>query len=177
VKPYTVGRIVLECYFILLIAAVFSLLAGFLLQGNLERIMRISLLVALVPPLNNLGGSIGCIVGSRMGTVLHLSGEKGGRKQLGFNLSAGLTSGILSFLLVGMVLLFLRPLGFSSLAPAFVLAGLLQTAFSVFVSAWLAFISFREGLDPDNVVAPLITSFCDVTGVASLLLAARLLGL
>jgi mgtE-like transporter len=176
---YTVKRIVLESYFVLLIAAVFSLLAGFLLQENLERILRLTMLVALVPPINDMGGNIGCIVGARLATALHLGtiGPGRGRKHLRRNIWGSMISGVLSFGVTAAVLVLFKPLGFPGwVAPVFFLAGIFQTAIAVFVSVWLAFIAFREGLDPDNVVAPIITSVCDVGGVAALLLAVKLVG-
>ncbi len=177
---YTVRRIVLESYFILLIAAVFSLLAGFLLQENLERILRLAMLIALVPPINDMGGNIGCIVGARLATALHLGiiGSGRGRKHLRRNIWGSMISGVLSFGAAGAVLILLGPLGFPGwVAPVFFLAGIFQTIIATLVSVWLAFVAFREGLDPDNVVAPIITSVCDVSGVVSLLLAAKMLGL
>lgn len=176
---YSFRRIIFEQYFILLIAATISFLAGFILQENLQKILEASMLIALVPPINDMGGNIGCIVGSRIGTALHLGtiGPGRGRRHLRRNFLGGMISGIFSFGATGFVLFCLRPLGVPErIVPVFFLAGLFQTFLAVYVSIWLAFIAFQKGLDPDNVVAPLITSICDVGGVVSLFVAARLLG-
>jgi mgtE-like transporter len=179
-EAYSFRRIVSELYFILLISAALSFAAGFILQENLDKILKTSMLIALVPPINDMGGNIGCIVGSRMGTALHLGTIRPGRRggTLKKNLWGGITSGILSFAATGLALLCLKPLGVPRwVAPVFFLAGVFQTLIAVYVSISLAFIAFEKGLDPDNVVAPLITSICDIGGVVSLFLAARLLGI
>jgi cation transporter-like permease len=54
-------------------------------------------------------------------------------------------------------------------------SGLLLTPAVVLSSTLLALFSFARGLDPDNVTAPVITSLCDVLGMCSLVLSARLI--
>ncbi|HIP85740.1 MAG TPA: magnesium transporter, partial [Pyrodictium sp.] len=40
---------------------------------------------------------------------------------------------------------------------------------------YLALLSFKIGIDPDNVLAPILTSIADVTGIASLTLMLNLI--
>jgi mgtE-like transporter len=177
---YSVRRIVSESFFILLIAATLSFVSGFLLQENLNKILKVSMLIALVPPINDMGGNIGCIVGSRMGTALHLGmvGPGRGRKYLRENLWGGVSSGVLSFGITGFILLCFRSLGFPpQIVPVFFIAGIFQTLIASHIAIWLALVGFKRGLDPDNVVSPIITSICDIGGVVSLFLAAKLFGI
>ncbi len=172
------SRVILESYLVLIISAILSLLAGFLLQENLDRILRLSMLVALVPPINNLGGNLGCMVGARVSTALHLGSISGFRsKQARKEFFSGLVSGLSSSVLVGSALFALGFAGFPArIVWIFLLASVMQTLLAVFIALWLALMSFRKGLDPDNIVSPIITSVCDVGGVTSLFVAARLLG-
>lgn len=180
---YTVRRIVVECSVSFLFAAILSVVAGLLLEQNLEKILRVSFLIALVPPVNDMGGNIGCIVGARMGTVLHLASVRGRveRREVMGNVRLGILSGITSFAVtsailfaVGAVWKIYEP---ARVALLLLAAGGFQTCVAVFTAVILSLIAFREGLDPDNVVAPIVTSICDISGVASVFLAATLLGL
>jgi mgtE-like transporter len=51
------------------------------------------------------------------------------------------------------------------------LGGILVTTFLNLASYYIAILSFRFGLDPDNDTIPLITSLTDVVGVLCLLFA------
>ena len=48
-----------------------------------------------------------------------------------------------------------------------------MSAIVVFATVVSAFPSFRRGLDPDNVVIPIVTSVGDVSGIACLITASR----
>lgn len=54
--------------------------------------------------------------------------------------------------------------------------GLLATTCSAFVAYYGAVVSFRAGIDPDNVGIPLVTSSIDLAGSLSFIIAVALLG-
>ena len=56
------------------------------------------------------------------------------------------------------------------------LAGMLATVVAIVVGYYVAVISARFGLDPDNQSVPVITSVMDLAGVLSFLLVLALLG-
>ncbi|MDP9184094.1 MAG: magnesium transporter, partial [Actinomycetota bacterium] len=58
----------------------------------------------------------------------------------------------------------------ASLVLGTLLAGLLVTPVTVVVGYYLAVVTYRFGLDPDNQGVPIITSVMDLAGVAVVLL-------
>lgn len=57
------------------------------------------------------------------------------------------------------------------------IAGLLSAILMLSVLVTTVFVSYRRGIDPDNVVGPLVTTLGDVFGVVFLLVAIYLVGL
>ena len=56
------------------------------------------------------------------------------------------------------------------------LAGMMAIAMTIVTSYYLAILSYRRGLDPDNQTVPIITSVMDLFGVLSFLAVLSLLG-
>jgi mgtE-like transporter len=56
------------------------------------------------------------------------------------------------------------------------LSGTALTFFTLGVSTWSCLASFRRGLDPDDVVVPIVTTFTDLVGIVLLLFFIALLG-
>ena len=57
-----------------------------------------------------------------------------------------------------------------------VLTGMIATIISCFVGYYVAVLSSRLGLDPDNQSVPVITSVMDLAGVVSFIVVLSLLG-
>ncbi len=55
-------------------------------------------------------------------------------------------------------------------------AGMLLTGIIAFTSLTAAFLSYTRGIDPDNVVIPIVTTVVDVAGVVSLLIMVTIIG-
>jgi len=177
----SVRRIVGESIFAMLISATVSLLAGFFLQVEVERMLAMPFLLALIPPINDMAGNIGSMLGARLSSALHLGLIKpklARQRALSENLLETSGSGFASFASVAAVLLLwgavrgiVDPLRFSL---TFILAGAVLTPLVVLSSAVIAIVSYVRGLDPDNMVGPLVTSVADVLGVLTLLLVSKL---
>lgn len=176
---YSVRRIVVESYPILLISVFISLFAGMTLQGSLERIEG-TLVMMMVPLLNGIGGNLGCILGARLGSALHLGMVEPrlkGRVLKG-NVNASVLTIVGVFLFISVIFFMIAYtwgmgfIGATKHAFAFILAGMLLTPVIIMFTIVLAFISFRKGLDPDNVVIPIITSIIDVVAAVCLLIIA-----
>ena len=58
----------------------------------------------------------------------------------------------------------------ASLIGGTLLAGILVTPITIVAGYYLAIVTYRFGLDPDNQGVPIITSVMDLAGVAVLLL-------
>ncbi|MDI6820542.1 MAG: magnesium transporter, partial [Candidatus Hodarchaeaceae archaeon] len=90
------------------------------------------------------------------------------------NIVASSLISVAIFSLIGLVF-FAITLSFR-LAIAFFIAGMALSVSLMFVTIASAFVSFKGGLDPDNVVVPIVTSVGDVLGVTCLLLAIKIVG-
>ncbi|MDI6883600.1 MAG: magnesium transporter [Hadesarchaea archaeon] len=176
---YSVRRIVFESYPILFICVLIGLFAGVTLQGSLGRIGG-TLVMMMVPLLNGIGGNLGSILGARLGSALHLGmvEPKLKGKVLGGNVNASVLTGIGIFSLISAIffaIAYMWGIGFIGAvkhALVFILAGMLLIPVIIASTVASAFISFRKGLDPDNVVIPIVTSIIDVAAAVCLLIIA-----
>lgn len=176
---YSTRRIVVESYPILLISVFIGLFAGMTLQGSLGRIEG-TLVMVMVPLLNGMGGNLGSILGARLGSALNLGTVEPrlrGRVLKG-NVDASVLTSVGIFLFIGAILFaiaYMWGMGFIGAAKhalAFILAGLLLTPVIIMSTIVSAFVSFRRGLNPDNVVIPIVTSIIDVAAAVCLLIIA-----
>ncbi len=180
---YSVRRILWESYPILVVAAFISLSAGLILDSQIESIKAIPLILWMIIPLNGINNNVCSILGSRLTSALHMGtvAKFRGDKVLGRNMRATwlmsfgvfwFTSGIFFgvSLIAGMDVFRALLLMF-----AFFAASMVAIAVTMFCTIALAFISFRKGLDPDNVVIPVVTSIGDVVGVLCLIIAVKLI--
>lgn len=180
---YSFRKIVSRSYKILLFTAVVGLASGYMLDAYSGRIT--ALILAMVPPINGLGGNIGSVLGARLSSALHLGTvdpKLRGQDTIKINLTATASLGMITFSLIG-GLFFLSSLITGRLlleavkiTLIFFGAGMLLIGIIVFTSLSTAFISYNHGLDPDDVVIPVTTTVVDVGGVLSILLMSILIG-
>jgi len=178
----SVRRIVGETTFAMLVSATVSILAGLFLQVEVERFLTFPFLLSLIPPINDMGGNIGSMLGARLSSALHLGLIRPRierQRALDENVAGSIGSGLFSFFAAGVVLLvwgmvkgIVGPLRFFL---TFIMAGAILTPIIVVCTIFITVISYVKRLDPDNVVGPLITSIADVLGVLVLLLVSKLL--
>ncbi len=181
---YNFRKIVSDSYRVLLASVAIGLLAGYMLDVNSGRIA--GTVLAMVPPINGIGGNIGSVLGARLSSALHLgtiTPEIRGQSALRVNLVASAALGILVYAFVG-GLFFVFSLIFGStllraleVLAIFFGAGLLLTGIIAFTSVTSAFVSYTRGIDPDNVVIPIVTTVVDAAGVISLLIMVNIIGL
>lgn len=182
---YDFRKIVSESYRVLLISVVIGLSAGYLLDFYSGRGQITALTLAMVPPVNGIGGNIGSILGARLSSALHLgilTPELKGQGPLKSNLIASISLGSIVFALVGCLFFFSSLLtGYSAaeslrVSMIFFGAGMLLTGIVALTSLMSAFLSYRYGVDPDNVVIPVVTTVVDVVGIISLLIMVHIIG-
>lgn len=182
---YDFKKIVSESYRVLLVSVLIGLLAGYMLDFYSGRGRITALTLAMVPPLNGIGGNIGSILGARLSSALHLgtlTPELRGQGALRTNVLASLSLAMVVFgFASGLFFLFSLITGstlFESLRVllTFLFSGVLLIAIIAITSLMVAFASYTHGVDPDNVVIPVVTTVVDVVGVASLILMVHLVG-
>lgn len=182
---YRAKRIILESYPVLTACILIALAAGHMLNSSIADIAKIPLILAMVLLINGIGGNIGSILGARLTSALHvgtLEPKLRGQRVLRGNLVASALISVSIFSLIGLVFFVIAcSSGIEitrsfRLALAFFIAGMALSVSLMFVTIASAFVSFKGGLDPDNVVVPIVTSVGDVLGVTCLLLVIKIVG-
>jgi mgtE-like transporter len=183
VRAYTVNdsivrRIVLEMTAVILLTPILDILSGVLQEHRLTELTAVPVLLILIPPFVSQAGALGGIFSSRTSSKL----------QIGVITPRGLPEapalvdgtivfalGMVVFALIGGIAIGLAALtGQAPASPGLVAvstlgAGLIVTPITIVLSYYLAIVTYRFGLDPDNQTVPIITSVMDLAGVACVL--------
>ena len=135
-------------------------------------------LIAVIPPFVSQAGALGGIFSSRVSSKLQI----GVITPRGFPEAPAVVDGsivfalsVVVFSLIGGIAIGLASLtGQSPASPGRVaisalVAGLIVTPITIVLSYYLAIVTYRFGLDPDNQTVPIITSVMDLAGVACVL--------
>ncbi len=171
-------KIVYEAAPVLMICGLLEMFAGSALVINVEKILEKAGILTIVPGFLENGGALGGILAARLSTKLHL-GEIEPKPIPSMKV-------IKEFIKVFVVSLIIYPtLGFYGYFVALLLklpipslhivflsvlvAGIMLLAVTIFMVYFVSIISFKRGLDPDNITIPLITSGIDATGMFILL--------
>lgn len=179
-------RIVRESLPVLTLAATIDILAGLMIESQLERFVTFPVLLILIPPILGDAGGLGGILASRLASKLHL----GVITPRGLPEAAALSDlsivalfAVVVFPLVGVAahvaagLFGIASPGMGTVVGVSLLSGLLATAAASVVAYYAAIASFRMGMDPDSHGIPLITSSMDLAGVVALILAILAFGI
>jgi mgtE-like transporter len=177
-------RIILEMTGVILLTPMLDILAGTAVEPKLASLARYPALIAIIAPLVSDLGALGGILSSRLSSKLHLGvitprGRPEGPAWLDASLVVGF--GLVAFVLVGSL-----GYGYSLLAGpspgpgimigATLLAGVIALAVDLIFSYYVAIVSYRFGLDPDNQSVPIITSVMDLAGALSFLFVLAVFG-
>jgi len=176
-------RIINESVPALVLAALIDVAAGTAMQLNIEIWLALPIFLMLVPPISDLGNDVACIVSSKISTLLALGVIKPKlerNKPLEENFVAIMIIGLLSSVYMGVIIFVIaNSAGLGSIQTwsflaVCVIAVAMLTFFVSIIAVGVAFLSWRRGIDPDNVTIPISTSISDVLGILSLLLAVQL---
>lgn len=172
---------------VILISLVAGLFAGTVLGSETMRngIESVPGILLLLPAFLATRGGVYGSLGARLSTGLHQ-----GIIEPRFSLDGRLTNAVVASFINGMVVsVFIAVVAFLVLWIGAGGGNLLQLVAIMFVSGLLSailmlsalvsvvFVGYRRGLDPDNIVGPLVTTLGDVFGVVFLLVAIYLVGL
>jgi len=164
---------------ILSMCGIFSIITGTILSKSLDSLIVFSAILFVIPSINEEAGNSGGIVASRLSSALFIGDENLSLKPgkftkdimkglvfsnfIAFNIMfmvSGIITGILNFGTPGIMEMYVIIL----------MGGMISTTSGMIVAYYLNHISFRKGLDPDNIVIPLITSFMDILGTLTIVL-------
>jgi len=182
-KP--VRRIVAEMVAVILLTPLLDIAAGAVLQAKEPVLTAFPGLLILIPPFVSQAGALGGILSSRLSSKLQLGLITArGLPESPALLDAGLVIvfGVAIFTFIGAVALVLANItglahpGAGTMVGGTLLAGVLALPVVIGVGYYLAIVTSRFGLDPDNQSVPIITSVMDLVGIAAVLIAMATLG-
>lgn len=171
---YRWQRIIRNSIPLLTIAVIIEIFAGQLLQGNQENLILFPIFLLSIPVINGIGGNIGSILGARLASGLHvgyitLSIKD---KQMQNNFFTSLIMGLITYTLLGILIYIIAHFGNIAMEiDLFVFVsivlgtGILLILTISILSVLTAFLAFKKGLDPDDMVAPVVTTLGDTLGI------------
>ena len=180
-----VRRIVLEMTAVILLTPLLDVAAGALLQARQEGLERLAGLYIIIPPFVSQAGALGRILSSRPSSKLQLGviSPRGLPERPALvDASIVVVLGIAIFAVIGIVGLGLADLfgrahpGGATMVGGTLLAGMLVMPLILVVGYYIAVLTARVGLDPDNHSVPIITSVMDLSGTIVLLVALAIFG-
>ncbi|MCE4599291.1 MAG: magnesium transporter [Desulfurococcales archaeon] len=168
-------RVIGNTLIILIVVAFLGSFTGAILVGSSKELATYGLLHA-TPAFLSFSGAIIAIASAKQATVYHLYGPE----RVILEIPKRIVEGVSASIVPGLVLVALSMLLTTGVKP-YVMAGslvagillllLLLTPLSSLMTVGLS----RVGLDPDNVIIPLVTTVVDLMGIPLLLFAARIL--
>ncbi len=185
VDDRVVRRIVLEMTAVILLTPVLDIFAGALQEARLGELLAVPAVLVMIPPFVSQAGALGGIFASRTSSKLQIGViTPRGRPETPAVVDGALVvvMAVGVFTLIGAVAVGLSALtGDAPTDPwtvvgATVVAGLLVTPITLLAGYYLAIVTYRFGLDPDNHTVPIITSVLDLAGVACVLFVMTLSG-
>jgi len=182
---YNWKKIVKLGLFLLTVTIMIEVFAGQILQSKQESLLLLPIFLISIPVINSVSGNIGSVLGARLASGLHvgyitLSLKD---KEMHDNLLISLLIGVFTYTFLAILIYFIASFGnltediaLSKFIAIFVLTGVLLVATVSLISVLTAFLSFKRGLDPDDTVAPIVTTVGDVMGIVFLFLVLGLFG-
>ncbi len=159
-------RMLKAAIFAQLLAVLLDLVAGAILERNLEVISRHIAFLVILPLVNSELGGIGGIISSKYSTNLHLGTLEPSLQPRGHHARYLAVSTILGILLFSIMSLAAWLVGEVSI-PSLVLlsaAGIAMSAIAWLSAHALTTFSYLHGLDPDLLSPPAVTGMMDVLG-------------
>jgi mgtE-like transporter len=166
-------RIIRESSWVLLACVILDVFAGSVIGIRAEELIIIAGLLTVIPSFLEDGGAIGGILSSRFSSLLHLGVLKPNIKPpLEILKVFGVFHliGLFIFALIGVlaqtlnIFIGLQTISTLELVLITIVAGQILLVPLNLMSYYFSILSFRKGLDPDNIGIPLITSIMDVLG-------------
>lgn len=173
----TIRRLVRESVVVLTGAALVSVLAGAVLEGQGTLFLAVPVLLLLFPPFVAVFGALGGILSSRLTSKLHLgliTPSVRPQPEVWLEVSMTFLFALLVYSYVGVSAWLLgNALGVTTpplpqLLGVAVVGGLIGTVFLALVATTAATATYRLGLDPDNHAIPIVTSVMDFIGMLCL---------
>jgi mgtE-like transporter len=167
----------------LLFVAFMVNVTGTVLKGIYESVGDRKEIYTVYPALIDMIGDVGSVVGSTATTKLALGLLKpsfSSMRHHAKNIFSAWAASIVMFIILAVLALSVHGLfsssAFVGLVSLLLIANVLAVAAIVLVSFAISILTFKRGLDPDNFVIPIESSFADSITSLALLAALLLLG-
>jgi mgtE-like transporter len=183
---YSWKKIVITSIPLLTIAVFIEIFAGQILQGNQEKLLLFPIFLISIPVINGVGGNVGSILGARLASGLHVGyieltiKDKNMQK----NLLTSLLMGLITYAILGILIYYIAYFGNIQMEIELLVfvsiilgTGVLLILLISIISVLTAFLAFNRGLDPDDMVAPVVTTFGDTLGIIFLFLLIGVVGI
>jgi len=179
-RDRVIRRILWEMTATIMLTPILDVFAGELQQARSAELFSVPVVLTLIPPFVSQAGALGGIFSSRITSKMQLGViTPRGRPEVPAIIDATIVAGlsVVVFLLIGAVAWLLGTVtglqqmpSAGTLIGATLVAGILVTPITIGAGYYLAVVTYRFGLDPDNQGVPIITSVMDLAGVALVLL-------
>jgi mgtE-like transporter len=179
-RDRVVRKIIWEMTATILLTPILDVLAGQLQQARADQLFAVPVILLVIPPFVSQAGALGGIFSSRITSKMQLGViTPRGRPEIPAMIDATIVAAlsVVVFLLIGAVAWALGvATGLANVPSAAaiiggtLLAGVVVTPITIVAGYYLAIVTYRFGLDPDNQGVPIITSVMDLAGVAVVLL-------
>jgi mgtE-like transporter len=153
---------------------VVEMIAGQRLQMGQEELLAVPIFLISIPVINGVGGNIGSILGARLASGLHVGyiQPQIRDKHLRDNVLAALLLGVCTYLVLAILIYSLSTLASQAMGVdvarfiiIMVITGFLLVCVLTVVSVATAMFSFKHGVDPDDMVSPVVTTIGDMLGI------------
>ena len=173
---WTVRAITRAMLPVLVVLTAIEIGSGLVLQSFEGTLLRYPSLLVLVPVTIGTAGNLGSILAARLSTSFHLGllSFSPADDRLGGNALATVALAVSVFPFVGAGAWALSALtggamlGVGTVVAVATASGVALAALAVVVAVVATYVAYRLGLDPDDVVIPVVTNTCDVLGVVVL---------
>ena len=178
-------KIVLESMPILAICVALDFGSGTILGDKLDKFIATAGLLTLVPAFLEDGGAMGGILAARFSSLLHLGllePKVKPDRDVFYTFAVMHAVAAFMFTMVGVfgyivnILLHIPTISLPRMVLVTLVAGQLIMFIIDAMAYYFSILSFKKGIDPDNVGIPIIASFMDVAGTACYVFALRVLG-
>ena len=183
---YSWKNIVKHSLPLLTVCILIEIFAGQLLQGRQETLVLFPVFLISIPVINGVGGNVGSVLGARLASGLHVGyiSLDIKDKEMHENVIISILVGVITYAVLAILIYHIArfggiQMGIGLIEFVFVVlgAGVLLICVVSTASVFTAFWSFKKGLDPDDMVAPVVTTVGDVMGIVFLFLLIGVVGI
>ncbi|MHC1567137.1 MAG: magnesium transporter [Candidatus Syntropharchaeia archaeon] len=173
-----VKQIISESMPILAITGFIGIMAGSILDSGIENLISFPSLLILIPPFLGIGNAFGGILSARLASMLHMGIIEPKKYPQGETIRNFIVVYLLCFIIYPIIGLSAHVTGYFAgmKSPGIVemilislIGGLFCVSLLNMITYYLSALSFRYGIDPDNVGIPLTSSSSDIIGAFCLM--------